>query len=776
MSEVYLAEDTKLDRKVAIKFLLPEQTVNERSRKRLIREAKAVASLVHPNICAIYEVDEDGDQAFIVMQYVEGLSLAAKIAEGSIRLEDAISYAVQIAAALREAHARGIIHRDVKPQNIMVTPQGLVKVLDFGLAKTLYDKHSVNADASTFSLISEPGVLIGTLAYFSPEQSRSEELDERTDIFSFGVVLYEMFTGTHPFSKGNPTSTLLAISTESPPPLTRYVLEVSPELERIVRKCLEKSPERRYQSARELCVDLEHLQRSASSETTTAESYPTQQEQSVLRQRRSYQYLIAAGLLTTLAFLLIYFYTGRTAAPIDSVAVLPFYHASEKENNNEDTRILMSWISESIANSLQELPMLKKVIAPYAIFAQNKEVISPQEVGQKYGVQAVLAGRFEQLGDQITIYINLIDTKDNSLIRGRSYSFSKSDGNTIKERICAQITEDLRLKLTPAEQSRLTRKETNSTDASMEYQKGREYWYKRHIQDVRTSIGYFKRALELDPLYAKAHSGLADAYAVLAESENPIENATLARLEAEKALTLDSKLAEAYTSLAIVALKFDWDWAKAEAKFKNAIELKPNSPDAHYWYASYLAAMGRGDESVAESQRAAELDPLNPTYRVQVARVLYLAGRLDEAMTHSKTAIGMNDNSAVAHLILGQILRRKRQYDQAIAEFQHALNLTEDKSFLKAAIAVSLALQGKKDEAEAILAELKQQKEKYVSPLHFAAIEIALGDKDQAFASLEKAYQQRANLLAFLKVDPTYDAIRSDPRFSDPVHRVGLSP
>ena len=775
MSEVYLAEDTNLNRKVAIKFLLPKLTGTERSRKRLIREAKAIASLDHPNICAVYEVNEDADNAFIVMQYVEGQSLASKVESRTIGLHEAINIAVQTAAALREAHAHGVIHRDIKPQNIMVTAQGLVKVLDFGLAKTIDNEHFLDTDGSTVSLISEPGMVVGTLAYFSPEQSRGEPLDERTDIFSFGIVLYEMLTGRHPFSKGNATSTLVAISTESPQPLSRYTADVTPELERIVSKCLEKSPERRYQSARELCVDLEHLQRTSSPDTRTLEAVSTWQHKTFARRRNIYQYLILAAIVSAVVGLLIYFVKTRTQEPINSVAVLPF--ASVNENGtNEDTRLLMSWISESIANSMQELPVLKKVIAPYSIFALKEQGATPQQVGQRYGVQAVLTGRFDQLGDQINVYINLIDTKDNNLIGGREYRFSKSEGNIYKQKICSDVIEVLRLKLSPHEQTRLTQSETNNTDASIEYQKGREYWYKRQIRELKISIEYFKRALEKDPLYARAHTGLADAYAILAESEDPVQNVALARAEAEKAISLDSNLAEAYTSLALVAFKFDWDWRKAEANFDQAIKLKPNAPDAHYWYASYLMAMGRADDSVAQVERAADADPLNQTYRIHLARVLYVAGRLDAGAANCTRAIAMNDKSAVAHFVMGQILTRQGAYDHAVDEFQRGLSLSEDKPMFKAGIAVSYARQGKKSEARAILNELEQEaREKHVAPLNLAFIQIALGDKDNAFASLDKAYEQRANLLAYLKVDPYYDPIRSDPRFNDLLRRVGLT-
>jgi serine/threonine-protein kinase len=779
MSEVYLAEDTILDRRVAVKFLLPELLSSDLSKKRLIREAKAIASLDHPNICAIYEVGEDGDQTFIVMQYIEGQTLAAKEKTEDVDLKESISIASQVAAALDEAHSRGIIHRDIKPQNIMVTASGLVKVLDFGLSKIIQSKHpaqavGAEADVDTLSLLSDPGLVIGTLPYLSPEQARRDQLDVRSDIFSFGIVLYEMASGHHPFSRKNSTETILAISTYTPPPLAHYAANVPPELELIVAKCLEKNPERRYQSARELLIDLDHLQRKLNSDGLTAEhGHSTARMAPFWPQSKYLPYIVAAVILILALVAYLNFRPGPNTT-INSVAVLPFDVDSGVQLSDE-TRVLMAWMSDSVANSLQELPSLKKVIAPSSMLGANPGDKTPKAIGQRYGVQAVLIGRVLQLGDELSIQISLIDTSDNRLINGRSYLYEKGRSNTVKGEISSRITEDLKLRLTPEEQLRLTRAETNNADASIDYQKGREYWYKRHRQDIKTSIDYFKRAIEKDPSYAKAHAGLADAYAVLAESENPKDNSTFARVEAEKALSLDNKLAEAYTSLALIAFKFDWDWPNAELRFKKAIELKPNSADAHYWYAAYLSAMARGEEAVAESKRAADLDPLNPTYRLHIGHLLYLAHRNDEALTECRAAILMNPNSAVAHMVLGSVYTDKKMYDAALAEFQRALPLTEDKSYIKSAIGITYAAAGKKAEARRMLDELQlQAATSYVSPIDLTGLQLALGEKDQAFVSLERAYQERSNLLAFLKVDPIYDSVRADQRFLDLQRRVGL--
>jgi tetratricopeptide (TPR) repeat protein len=356
------------------------------------------------------------------------------------------------------------------------------------------------------------------------------------------------------------------------------------------------------------------------------------------------------------------------------------------------------------------------------------------------------------------------------MLGGQQYPFSKAQGSSVREQICAQIVADLRLKLTPEDRLRLSQGETNNPDAAIEYQKGRDCWYKRDVQNIKNSISYYGRSLNMDPSYAKAHAGLADSYAVLAGSEDPRENASKARLEAEKALSLDNRLAEAYTSLAIVAFKFDWDWPNVETKLSKAIQLKSNSADAHYWYAAYLSVMGRRDESIAESRRAAELDPLNATYRLNVARLLYVARRSDNAIVECKEAIRLNPNSGVAYVYLGYLYRDKGQYDQALAEFQHALTLTSDQWYIKSAIGTIYALTGRKQEAKKILEELIPK----ARPIYVAQLQIALGEKDEAFASLEQAYLERADSLGFLNVDPSYDPIRSDPRFSDLVHRVGL--
>ncbi len=775
MSEVYLAEDTVLGRRVAVKFLLPELGRSDLSRKRLVREAKAIASLDHPNICAVYEVNDEGDQPFIVMQYIEGETLASREKAGQLELKQAVSIAAQVAAALDAAHSHGIVHRDIKPQNIIVTTSGLVKVLDFGLSKILRSKQRNETDVDTLSLLSSPGVLIGTLAYLSPEQAHSEQLDVRSDIFSFGIVLYEMVSGHHPFSRDSSRETILAISGYSPEPLAHYSANIPPELDLIVAKCLEKTPERRYQSARELQIDLDHLQRKLDSHGLTAEQErKTTPIEPLWRRSKYLPYVLAVAILAITAVAYWYLHKTTPQPTITSVAVTPFNLSSDTATS-DDTKVLMDWMSESVANSLQELPTLKKVIAPYSMLGSSKEEITPQAIGQRYGVQAVLIGRFNQLGNDITIQFSLIDTNDNRLLGGRQYTFAKSQSNGIRGDISSRITEYLRLKLTPEEQTRLTKLETNDAEAAINYQKGREYWNKRHRQDIKTSIDYFNRALEQDPSYAKAHAGLADAYSVLAEAESPKENSALARIEAQKALSLDGDLSEAYTSLALIAFKFDWDWANAETNFQTAIRLKPNSADAHYWYAAFLSAMAKSEEAIAESRRAAELDPLNPTYRLHVGHLLYLARRDSEAMTECKSALAMNPNSAVAHVVLGYINHEIKMYDAALLEYQRALTLTDDQAYIKSAIGVTYAISGKKSEAQKILQELLQQSATgYVSPIDIGVLQIALDDKDQAFASLEKAYQERSNLLAFLKVDPSFDSVRSDPRFLDLQRRVGL--
>ena len=764
MSAVYLAEDLKLGRKVAIKFLSTKLTSDERARKRLMREAKAAATLDHPHICTIHEVDEDDDQVFIIMQYVEGETLASRIHRQPLSLRESVAIAAQVADALAEAHSHGIIHRDIKPQNIMITARDQVKVLDFGLAKVIQGDRPVDNEAPTESIVSEPGTIIGTVPYMSPEQLRVEELDGRSDIFSLGVVLYEMVTGRQPFARESLAATASAILTHPPPPLARYTTEVSPELERIMRKCLEKDPQRRYQSARELQIDLSNLLQGIDSGTVVTREDPP----SWWSTFRPYIYFALGFVIIALLLYLL----KPPDRNIDSVAVLPFVIV----NADQNTQDLSAAMTESLTNSLAKLPAFKRVIASYSVFHLKNSVTDLEAVGRNLNVQSVLTGKVVQRGEDIYINVELIDVRDNRHIWGDTYKFNQSEIFNVQEKINQQITENLRLKLSSEDRARLSKRYTENIEAYRLYTIGRNYWNKRQNQEIEISIEYFKRAINEDPGYALAYAGLADAYAVLGSGgKNTSEEMLKARKAAEKALELDNTLAEAHTSLAIIKLKYDWDWPNVEAEFKRALELNQNSAEAHYWYASYLAAIGRPDESIAESRRAQELDPLNPTYVLHVGRTLYFARRYDQVIEQCQKAIEMNSKSSVAHFLLGYAYAQKGMFKEAVAEFEQAMNLSVDNWHMKAALGYTYAMWGKRDEALKILDDLKgRYPNNHNLSFNIAVLCTGLGDKDQAFEWLEKAYEDRYSSLAYLKVEPVFDTLRTDSRFENLLRRIGL--
>jgi eukaryotic-like serine/threonine-protein kinase len=635
MGEVYLAEDTQLNREVAIKFLPDESSADEGAGKRLVKEARAAAKLDHPNICSIYEVGEEDGRSFIVMQYVKGETLAARIQRKPMGVQEALDVAAQVADALAEAHSHGIIHRDIKPLNIMVTGRGQAKVMGFGLAKMIRSGDLTDNEAETQTLLTEPGLIMGTVPYMSPEQVAGEMLDARSDIFSFGAVLYEVVTGTQPFASDNAAAIISTILTKEPPPLARYSREVPSELERIVSKALCKDREQRYQTARDLLIDLKSLSQKLTFEAklgastparsigeskavsdkkqTTVETVPQpaattaevgtrltrSSKDSLIGVRRHRFRFAGVGLvLIALAGGGIYLVLGHRKA-IDSLAVLPFTNVSGDPN----TEYLSDGITESLINNLSQLPNLT-VMSRNSVFRYKGQEADAQAAGRDLKVQAVLTGRMVQRGDSLSIIVEFIDVRNNSHIWGEQYNRRLFDIFAVQGEIARQISERLRLRLSGDDQRRLTKHDTENTEAYQLYLKGRYYWNKRSAEGTRKAIEYFRQATDADPNYALAYAGLADSYGFLTEFSGvpKEETSPKARAAARKALELDDTLAEAHISLA-VNLQADMDWSGAEREFKRAIELNPNYPTAHHWYSEYLQVMGRLDESKAEIKR-----------------------------------------------------------------------------------------------------------------------------------------------------------------------------
>ena len=743
MGEVYLAEDTNLGRTVALK-ILPTDLAHGRERlRRFLQEARAAAALHHPNVAHIYEIGEFDGINFIAMEYVEGQTLDAKINHQPLDVGEVIEIGIEIADALTEAHAKGITHRDIKPTNIILTPRSEVKVLDFGLAKVTTvagaELHRAASDVST-QIRTTPGMVMGTVQYMSPEQAMGRDVDHRSDIFSLGVVVYEMVTGRLPFSGETVTEIIDSIAHVQPEAIARFNYSVSTELEHIIRKCLEKDKERRYQSARELLVDLKNLQRDSNASAGTA------------AQSRG----------------------KRSRKSINSLAVLPLVNASADPN----AEYLSDGITESIINSLAQLPKLR-VMARSTVFRYKGREVDPKEVGRNLNVRAVLVGRVLRLDNRLVIKTELVDTTDGAQLWGEQYNLSPSDILAVQEEIAIKISEKLQVKLTAQEQKRVIKRYTENNEAYEAYLKGRYYWNKRTAEGFKKGIEYFQQAIEKDQYYALAYAGLADSYILLATYNilPPTDAIPKARMAAMKALEIDDKLAEAHISLATIEGEHEWNWSIADKEFKQAIKINPNYAIAHQWYGEYLVVMGRFDEALAGIKRAHQLDPLSLVVNLALGDVFYYTRRYDEAIEQYQKTLEIDSNFAWAHSWLGSAYLQKALYAEAIAELENARELSGREPLIVAWLGYAFALAGEKDKARDMLDELKERsKREYISPYYLAILYAGLDEKDQAFEYLEKAYEERTSWLLRLKAEPKFDSLRSDQRFADLLHRVGLPP
>jgi serine/threonine-protein kinase len=765
MGEVYLAEDTRLNRKVAIKFLLAHSAADTQANKRLIREAQAAAALDHPNICAVHEVSEEDDQTFIVMQYVEGETLALRLHHKPPELKESIDIALQVADALSEAHSRGIIHRDIKPANIMITARSQVKVMDFGLAKLIQGEVSQETQAPTKSLLTEPGMVIGTVPYMSPEQVNGKAFDARTDIFSFGAVIYEMITGRQPFAADTAAATASAILTREPLPLTRFAPEVPSELERIVRKCLEKDREERYQSTRELLIDLRNLKRQSESSSITSEKTGSQSR----KKPHPFAYGALALLVLALAGVSAYLLIGG-AKPIDSIAVLPFINT----NADPNTEYLADGIPESISNSLSQLPNLK-VMSRNSVFRFKGSEIDAQAVGQKLGVRAVLTGRIAQRGENLAISIELVDARDNSQLWGQQYNRKLADVFAVQEEMAKEISEKLRLRLSGSERQQLAKRPTENLKAFQYYTQGRAYTQRRTREDLLEAIRSFEKAIDEDVNYALAYAGLADAQTVLGARSQiaPVEGRRKAEEAARKALTLDENLAEAHASLGFAHITFaPSDFSLGDRELRHAIALSPSFASGHQYLGVSLARQGRLDESLAEMLKARELDPLSSVIARLVALPYYLKRDHARAFELLRQANELGPALSIQWEI--GVYIQNGSINEALAELEKAKPERKSDPLLIYGTGMVYAAQGKRPESLQIIKELEDMSGTSMSQAHWIAkVYAALNEREQALAWLERGLRSGA-IGIFYKDEPVWDTIRSDPRFTDLLRRMGI--
>src|SRR5712692_8245637 len=813
MGEVYLAQDTKLDRKVALKILPAEVAAHPDRMRRFVQEAKTASALNHPGIITIYEIEQIDSVNLIATEFIDGDTLRESLKNGPLKLGAVLEVAIQTANALAAAHAAGIVHRDIKPENIMLRRDGIVKVLDFGLAKLAerLPADSVDTEAKTKGLVqTEPGVVMGTVAYMSPEQARGLAVDARTDIFSLGVAIYEMVTGKAPFGGATRSDLIVALLERDPPPLARFTPEAPAELERLVMKTLAKDRDERYQTAKDLLIDLKRLKQKldvaaeierssapevkgaggesqpahalervstapgAAAQTALADSRATSSAEYLVSGIKQHKLAAAIALLVLVVgavALSVYLHARNTEVAIESIAVLPFVN----QNHDPDSEYLSDGVTESIINSLTQLPTLK-VMARSAVFRYKGKEADPMAAGKELGVRAVLTGRIMQRGDSLTIRTELTDVRDNKQLWGEQYERKVSDLMSLQRDIAGQIANNLRLKISGEEHNRMMKHYTENPEAYQLYLKGRYFWSKFTEDGLKKSIEYFDQAIGKDPNYAQAYAGIAVAYNVLGNNyQNPGEAAVKSRAAATRALELDDSLVEGHEALAAIKIFYDWDWPGAERELKRAIELNPNYANPHTLYCTYLRSMGRLDEGIAEAKRAVELDPLSQIANGNLGRTYNFARQHDQAIAQARRALELDQNSfpALRNLVVAHALMGK--YPEAAAEGNTMLRLFGRDQTDLSLLGWTYARSGQQSEARKLIAELKEQaKKSYVFPSYLAYIHIALGEKDEALALLEKAYEERDSNMIDLKVDPIYDPLRSDPRFVELLRRMNL--
>ncbi len=763
MGDVYRVFDRKIEEEIVIKVLNPEAS-DEKTVTRFRNELKFARKVTHRNVCRMYDIHEEGTSSYITMEYVPGEDLKSMIRmTKQLSLGTALHIAKQVCEGLAEAHKLDVVHRDLKPSNIMIDKEGNARIMDFGIARSLKAEGLTGA-----------GVMIGTPEYMSPEQAEGKKADQRSDIYSLGVILYEMVTGKLPFEGETPLSIALKHKTENPQNPRELNSQIPQDLSQLILRCMEKEREKRYQTAEEILTELNRIEKGLPhQEVILPRGRPKDEKFKPVNWKAVLIYSSVGLIFGFLVIAAISFFSPKEEI-IDSIAVLPF----ENVNADIDTEYLSDGITESIISRLTQLPSLKKVIARSSVFRYKGRQVDPQAVGHELGVDTVLVSRMRRYGDELVISVELVKVQDNRHIWGERYVRNISEVFDVQEEITNSIADNLQLKLTGEEIERLRKHYTQSSEAFIAYTRGQFFWNRRTEEDLLRAIEYFEEALRIDPNYALAYIGLANSYLLLPEyGTYPSGEAyPIVKENVHRALEIDDTLAEAHVALAQIMRRYDYDWTASEREYKRGIELDPNYATAHHWYGYDLMCRGQYDEAISEIRRAHELDPLSLVINRNLGQVFYRARRYDEAREALRKTLEMDPNFSFTHFYLGSIHLQNSNYEEALVEFRKEKEIAKGwGGRVDVWIGVTYAKMGQREKAQDILNKLiEESRQRYVPSALFAVLYFSLGDDDSGFQWLERGYKEYDSWMRLLKIDPVFDRVRADPKFREMLVKIGL--
>lgn len=771
MGIVYQAEDTRLGRTVALKFISPQLTKDEAAKKRFVNEARTVSKFDHPNICTVHEIDETEDgQTFIAMTFYPGETLDSRIRSAPLALIEAVSIAEQIASGLLRAHESQTIHRDIKPSNVLITSRGAVKLLDFGLAKLSGRKGDTSAGSTP-----------GTLDYMSPEQLMGDDIDHRTDVWSLGVVLYQMVTGRLPFDQEQDSAVMYSIVNRQPPTAKQINPEIPEELDRIIMMCLRKDRSERYESVGLLLSDLKYIRTVISrSDSGPIENQPIHAlSRTFWIQKKISWYILGLAIFLIAGF----FYwnpfgsmskSGLKEFRLNRIAVLPFENISPDQEEN----YFADGITEEVISRLSRLSGLT-VISRTSVMRYRSTSLSIEKIGEELKIGSLLEGTVRKAGDKLRITVRLTNVESQATVWSDDYDHDFKEIFTIQSNIATSVARALQVHLKEGEKIRMESPSTDNLDAYSFYLKGLYNWNKRTPAAMTKGLEYFHQAVAMDSSFAPAYSGLADGYALLGSFNYgalpPLTAFPKAKDAARKAKEFAPDLAETITSAANISFIFDRDWKKAEKEFRTATDLNPNYATARHWFSLYFMCMGRFDEALEEINAGLEVDPVSLVINTDVGWILYNARRYDLAIAKLREAIELDPNFIQAHLALGLAYLQVQEYGKAIAIFENAMVLSGGRPIVQASLGYALAISGQKEKAEKILAGLMERaKTEYVPPLYFAYVNVGLDDREEGFKWLNTALDEKSTYFVNYMVDPKLDRFRTDPRYDELAKRIGF--